>query len=56
MTEQDHIGNVEGGMKLRDYFAASVIGHIVCMSSRYECTVEEDAKYAYMMADAMILA
>lgn len=44
------------GMSLRDYFAAQVIGHLVCAPMRQELTTELDANYAYKVADAMLTA
>lgn len=44
------------GMTLRDYFAASVIGHLHVSPLRQEMTLESDAKYAYIVADAMLKA
>lgn len=43
-----------GGMSLRDYFAASVIGHLTASPLRQENTIEHDASYAYKVADAML--
>lgn len=42
------------GLSLRDYFAAQVIGHLVCAPARQEMTSEMDAIYAYRVADAML--
>lgn len=42
------------GMTLRDYFAASVIGHLAASPLRQEMTIEHDASYAYRIADAML--
>ena len=42
------------GMSLRDYFAAQVIGHLVCAGVRQDMTTENDAAYAYDVADAML--
>jgi len=44
------------GMTLRDYFAASVVGHLCVSPLRQEMTTQEDANYAYKLADAMLLA
>lgn len=43
------------GMTLRDYFAAKAIG-VEDVTLRPAYTFEEKAKYAYMMADAMMKA
>jgi hypothetical protein len=40
-----------GGLTLRDYFAAHVIGHLVASSNE---TIQEDVKAAYLYADAML--
>ena len=44
------------GMTLRDYFAASVIGQLAASPLRVELTTEQDASYAYRVADAMLEA
>lgn len=44
------------GMTLRDYFAASVMGHLVCSPLHQENSLEGDARYAYLAADAMLAA
>lgn len=45
----------EQGMTLRDYFAAKAIG-VEDVTLRPAYMFEEKAKYAYMMADAMLKA
>lgn len=55
----DAHGNVvpaEYGMSLRDYFAAKAMQALVGAEFRQEFTTEEDASYAYKMADAMLKA
>lgn len=47
-------GPLHHGMSLRDYFAAQVIGHLICSDSRSEYTTDADARYAYQVADAML--
>lgn len=42
------------GMTVRDYFAAQVIGHLVCADMRQDFSPEQDASYAYRVADAML--
>lgn len=49
------VGNTQG-MALRDYFAAQVVGHLAVAPQRDSCSVEEDARYAYRYADALIEA
>jgi hypothetical protein len=44
----------EVGMTLRDYFAAAVIGHLVVADVRQDFNTEQDAAYAYKVADAML--
>ena len=44
------------GMTLRDYFAAKAMQALVGAEFRHEFTVEDDASYAYKMADAMLKA
>lgn len=46
----------DAGFTLRDEFAASVIGHLVCAEMRQDFTTEKDAAYAYDIADAMMAA
>ena len=46
----------ECGMTLRDYFAAKVIGHLCVSELRQENTTQQDAAYAYAVADAMLKA
>ena len=43
----------DAGMSLRDYFAAKAMNAFL---SRDESTLENDAEYAYKMADAMLKA
>lgn len=47
--------NQTEGLSLRDYFAAKAIG-VEDATLRPAYTFEEKAKYAYMMADAMLKA
>lgn len=61
ITKQQAIGWLyqhaeDAGFSLRDEFAASVIGHLVCSEMRQDFTTENDARYAYDVADAMIAA
>lgn len=44
------------GMTLRDYFASKVIGRLVVSPLRQEMTTDQDANYAYIVADAMLKA
>ena len=44
------------GMTLRDYFAAKAMQALVGADFRQDFTTEEDALYAYKMADAMLKA
>ena len=44
----------EGGMELRDYFAAKAMQGIVSKEKSHVSWVEEYAKNAYKMADAMM--
>lgn len=44
------------GMTLRDYFAAKAMQALVGAEFRQDFTTEEDASYAYKMADAMLAA
>jgi hypothetical protein len=48
--------NIYFGMTLRDYFAAQVIGHLVCAEVRGDYSTQSDAAYAYEVADAMLKA
>lgn len=61
ITKQQAIGWLyqhaeDAGLTLRDDFAASVIGHLVCAEVRQDFTTEKDAAYAYDVADAMMEA
>ena len=51
-----HTLDMRGGMSLRDYFAASVIAALCASPLRQENTTEQDAKYAYRIADDMLKA
>ncbi len=51
-----HQHAADAGRSLRDDFAASVIGHLVCADVRFEFTTEADAAYADVVADAMMKA
>ena len=44
------------GLSMRDYFAAKAMQALVGAEFRQEFTTEEDASYAYKMADAMLKA
>lgn len=46
----------QDGMTLRDYIAASVIGHLVIAPFRQDQSTDSDAAYAYRVADAMLKA
>ena len=46
----------EGGMTLRDYFAAQIIGHLASMETRSSALVTEDVETSYFYADAMLKA
>ena len=48
------LGSDADGMTLRDYFAAKVVGHLAASTLRREFTAEDDASYAYKVADAML--
>ena len=44
------------GMSLRDYFASQIIGHLCVSELRQEKSTQQDAAYAYAVADAMLAA
>ena len=48
--------DTQPGMTLRDYFAAQALNGLIAQSggTALSSDVEQGAKYAYMMADAMI--
>lgn len=46
----------DANLELRDQFAASVIGHLVCSEMRQDNTTDQDARYAFKVADAMMAA
>lgn len=48
--------HITGGMTLRDYFAAKAMQGIVSKEASHVSWVEEYAKNAYKMADAMMKA
>lgn len=43
------------GMMLRDYFAAQIISSLIASPLRQGMTLEQDAFYAYKVADAMLV-
>lgn len=53
----DTSGTIKDGMTLRDYFAAKAIqGFMANKSNPMNFQPEEDAEWAYMIADAMLAA
>lgn len=50
------VSGVYDGMSLRDYFAAQIIGHLIASPLRQEASTEQDAKYAYVVADELLKA
>ncbi len=53
---QQFVGIFNGGMSLRDYFAAAVLAGRHISPDRSDYTDDEDAAAAYAAADAMLLA
>ena len=57
VDEQDGISTFDGGMTLRDYFAASFItSGVVFKTLSSGSTTDEVAAQAYALADAMLKA
>ena len=46
----------QNGMTLRDYFAAKIIAQIMVTEGRESFTCDDDARLAYVVADAMLKA
>lgn len=47
------VAKSEGGMSLRDYFAANAVAGLLASSAEYE-SPSEPAEEAYLIADAML--